>query len=652
MSVIFVAWNRTAEGFRQLPLAGRIDGFAKNGARGFAGGVRGFSWYDNRIHVAGEISGFLPEDRFDAQPLWAPDRSCCLVADVRLDNRTELVQVLNLSQPEQLADSTVLLAAWMRWGPSCLDKVLGAFAFGVWTPARQELFAARDHTGERPLHYTSSGNLFALASLPQWLLTPETVVFDAKRIADWLGCVAPERDRSFFSSIRRLPAGHMLLATRDSVTDTQYWHPRNAKPTKFKRDSDYAEALVEVLDRATEARLRGTSTVGCMLSGGLDSGGVCSSAASLLARSGKRLTAFTAVPRAEFSGASQPWQIASEGAGAAELTRMYPNIDHVLVNSGGRDLLATMKQWTDVMGEPALNVVNLLWLSAIFETARGRGIRVVLEGASGNGTISWGTNAVLGYMLRRMRWGSLLRTTTALHRNGAISWRAATRASLAGLLPQCCDRALVPPGASESVYRPLIREEHPQAKRIHERIYENNFRLCADPVAEHARMFEWFDFGLIRAAIQSMFGVDLRDPTADKRVYEFCFSIPPEQYIADGHSRSLARRALKGRIPESTRLNYKRGLQGADWYITVAEALPAIRAEVRKIEASPAAREWIDMARLHELLENWPSSGYEKTVVSNTWHNALLRAVSLGYFLRTHDPALHSQSPGAALQNA
>jgi asparagine synthase (glutamine-hydrolysing) len=184
------------------------------------------------------------------------------------------------------------------------------------------------------------------------------------------------------------------------------------------------------------------------------------------------------------------------------------------------------------------------------------------------------------------------------------------------------------------------------------RIFAHAFDVTADPVGEQAALFDWFDFGPRRQVIQSMFGVDLRDPTADKRVYEFCFSIPPEQYIAEGHSRSLVRRAMKGRIPESTRLNYRRGLQGADWHMAMSEVLPAIGEEVTDIERSPAARHWIDVARLRELLESWPSSGYESTAVTNLWHHALIRAVSLGYFLRTYDPAVVSGRSETALHFA
>src|SRR3984885_16089892 len=59
----------------------------------------------------------LPEDCFDRQPLSA-DGVTALVADVRLDNREEIAAGLGLSRQQSvvMADSDVLLAAWLRWG--------------------------------------------------------------------------------------------------------------------------------------------------------------------------------------------------------------------------------------------------------------------------------------------------------------------------------------------------------------------------------------------------------------------------------------------------------------------------------------------------------------------------------------------------------
>jgi asparagine synthase (glutamine-hydrolysing) len=608
-------------------------------AQSIYGAGTSFSWSDERISLAGSLSSFLPEDRFDRQPLWSSDNSACLVADVRLDNRAELARALNLVHPEELADSDFLMGAWLRWGPSCLDHIVGGFAFAVWIPGRQELFAARDHVGERPLFYYRGKALFALASMPKGLLALPGLSrgFDERRLTDWLACVHPDWSKTYFAGVERLPLGHMLRVTPHSFECKPYWHPANTRPTRYERDEDYAEALLEIFDRATEARLRTTKLVGTHLSAGLDSSSVTASAARLLAIHGKGLSAFTAVPRPDFNNICHPDLIASEGAGAAEVARLYPNVEHFLVDTGGCNLLDTMKAWTDAMDEPSLNVVNLLWIRAILDQARQRGVGVMLEATAGNATISLETFSIFAYFFRRLRWIKLLKTTRSLRAHGDISFKAAARLSLTGLLPAWCDRKLVPPSSLATLYSPLVQPDLARRHALDARIYENRFAHAADPRAQHAKFFERFDFGPMHAATQALTQIEVRDPAGDKRIYDFCFSIPPEQYVAGGHSRSLARRAMKGRLPESTRLRYARGHQGADWYLTMSEAMPSLRSEVALIERSPAAQRTLDLPRMNDLLDTWPQSGYETTQVINTWHNSLIRGISMGYFLRSHD---------------
>jgi asparagine synthase (glutamine-hydrolysing) len=603
------------------------------------GSGKGFRWSDEQISLGGVLSNFLPEDQFDRQPLWNADRSFCLVADVRVDNRAELARTLNLNQPEELADSALLVAAWERWGQDCLDYVIGGFAFAVWTPSRQELFAARDHAGERPLFYRRGERLFALASMPKGLLALPGLShsFDQGRLVDCLGAVPPDWTTSFFKEIKRVPPGHLLRVTPDSFECKRYWHPAEARPTRYKRDEEYTEALLEIFDRATEARLRSTKPVGTFLSSGLDSSSVTASAAHLLGEQGKRLTSFTSVPRAEFNHIAQPWYIASEGEAAGEVARLYPNVEHVLVDTAGRDLLGTMRTWTDAMSEPVFNAVNILWITEILDRARQRGIGVMLSGVSGNTTISWETHAVLGYFFRRLRWGKLLKTTLSLRGHGDISFRGAIRASLAGLMPEWGKRKLIPASNLKTLYSPLINPELVRSHGLEARIFEHKYLDASDLVAERCRLFEFADFGPGNAATEAVTGVAVRDPTADKRIYDFCFSIPYEQYVAGGHSRSLVRRAMKGRLPEATLKRYKVGLQAADWYLTVGEALPLLREEAALMEQSPAARHTLDLPRLHDLLDTWPDSGYEKNEVIYLWDLALSRAIGMGHFLRTHD---------------
>jgi len=606
-------------------------------------------WDDRRIAIGANLSNSFSEDQFDQQPLWSQDRSVCLVADVRLDNRADLARQLGLVHPEALSDSSFLLAAWLRWGESCVDRLLGAFAFAVWTPAWQQLFAARDHSGERPLFYHRGKDFFALASMPQGLLVLPGVDhgFQQSRVVEWLTSLPYQRGETFFAGIDRVPPGHLILVTPDTCECRQYWHPANARPTRFKRDEEYAEALVEILDAATEARLRSTQPIGSFLSAGLDSSSVTASAARLLAARGEHLTAFTSVPRLDFNGLAPSGYLPSEGDLAAEVARQYANIEHVLVDSRGRDLLSSMKTWTDAWDQPSPNLVNSLWMGAIFDQARQRGIGVLLSGDNGNCTISWTNWSILGDLFLRGRWLKLARTVHGLRGHGAISYKTAIRFSTRSVVPQRLMRSLLAKENLESLYKPLINPEWAKQFNLEERAFDTIYGGSSNPMDEHNKFFEHCDAGSLNAATLAVTGIEVRDPTADKRILDFCFSIPPEQYLAEGLSRSLIRRAMKGRLPDSVRLETRRGLQSADWYLPVGEALPAMRAELAMIAQSPAAREVLDLPRIHTLIDTFPTSGFENAEVRIQWHSALTYAISMGYFLRSHDSAVQPPARSA-----
>src|SRR6185437_14329172 len=130
----------------------------------------------------------------------------------------------------------------------------------------------------------------------------------------------------------------------------------------------------------------------------------------------------------------------NESAAAAEIARLYPSVDHVLVDSRGYDFVKTVRMWSDAMGEPANNVINLLWYSAILDRAKSRDIGVVLEGAEGNATLSWYTWSILGDFFTHGRWKRMAHDARALHRHGALSYKTAARYATRGLVPKWLSR--------------------------------------------------------------------------------------------------------------------------------------------------------------------------------------------------------------------
>jgi len=61
-------------------------------------------------------------------------------------------------------DSEVVLYAYRQWGPKCVERFNGMFAFAIWDKTKQELFIARDRYGIKPLYYTFVNNYFLFAS--------------------------------------------------------------------------------------------------------------------------------------------------------------------------------------------------------------------------------------------------------------------------------------------------------------------------------------------------------------------------------------------------------------------------------------------------------------------------------------------------------
>src|SRR5215467_8426831 len=86
----------------------------------------GRQWADENVALGCRLMRVLTEDAFDRQPLTTADGRFVLVADVRLDNRDELIESLRIPLPTActMCDAAVLLAAFERWRESCVGRLV------------------------------------------------------------------------------------------------------------------------------------------------------------------------------------------------------------------------------------------------------------------------------------------------------------------------------------------------------------------------------------------------------------------------------------------------------------------------------------------------------------------------------------------------
>jgi asparagine synthase (glutamine-hydrolysing) len=138
----------------------------------------------------------------------------------------------------------------------------------------------------------------------------------------------------------------------------------------------------------------------------------------------------------------------------------------------------------------------------------------------------------------------------------------------------------------------------------------------------------------IATGYRAEYGVELRDPTGDIRIAEFCLSLPVEQFCKDGVSRRLARRAINGRLPDDIVTSRKRGLQAADWSLDIVESYLAMRAEIDKIETSALARELIDIDGLRNNLDRLFEANSRGEQMPEGYRNYFEDGFMVGSFIR------------------
>src|SRR5262249_53199126 len=363
-----------------------------------------------------------------------------LVADVRLDNRDELTEALQIPrlQARRLCDAAVLLSAFELWDESCLERIVGEYAFAVWDDERRRLLLARDPLGHRPLHYHRGNKFVAFASMPKGLHSISEIPYasDEERIAEFLARIPHTGTNSFFAGIERVKPGHVVAFTANGLTTRRHWQPKR-RQIVLRRPEDYSEALRDLLDQVVSCSLRGTGEVGADLSGGLDSGAVASTAARLLGPSGRGLFAFTGVPREGYDGPAPRNRIVDEGFHAAATAALYPNIEHVVVRNEGRSPLEDLDREFLLCERPPMALLGAAWRHSMNNAIRKRNVRVMLSGDRGNMGLSYDGMQLLPELLLSGRWLRLWREA-----RGLASRRMRWRGVLANTFGPWCPPAL------------------------------------------------------------------------------------------------------------------------------------------------------------------------------------------------------------------
>jgi asparagine synthase (glutamine-hydrolysing) len=214
-----------------------------------------------------------------AQPMVDSDLGLTLVFNGCIYNYKELRDELQAAGYRffSTADSEVLLKAFHKWGPRCVERFKGMFAFAIADRDSGVVTLGRDRLGIKPLYTAESPGRLRFASSVRALLDAGEVDTELDRYAlhHYMSfhSVVPA-PRTVYRGVRKLPPATVRVIQPDgSYADTVYWSP------EFRRDPDRAgwrkqdwqDALIDALRVAVSRRMVADVPVGVLLSGGIDS---------------------------------------------------------------------------------------------------------------------------------------------------------------------------------------------------------------------------------------------------------------------------------------------------------------------------------------------------------------------------------------------
>lgn len=526
-------------------------------------------WCEGPVAFGHQMLHTTQESLHEILPFEDEESGLVITADARIDNRKDLAPLLGIEDNEYVSDSYFILKAYEKWGEKCPEELLGDFAFVIWDKIKKTLFCARDHIGIKPFYYYLDENYFLFSTEIKAIKSFKSVSFELnRRMFGFFLMNIHDYNSTFFNEILHLTPAHFINLHFSKFEVNEYWKINPIHELILNSEEEYANKFREIFQEAVKCRLRSHHTFGFELSGGMDSSSVVCMANEILNTENNVSTTLKT-----FSFIFNNFPQCDE-RDYIEIIKSKVRIDATYVKA---DNISPLKDIDAVLWyqEQPLLTPNLTITWEMYKKIKERNIRVVLCGEGGDSVVSEGA----GYftdLLVNFRFIKLIKEIYYLSRRTNQSFLGLFLNALYPLVPSFIKKMIYAdrlPGIS------LLNNEF--SRKINANRY---WKLYWEPIkkANTAKKKHFYSLDHSKAIINALlvrdkraaaFNIEDRYPFLDKRLVEFCFSIPTEMKFKDGWSRYILRISMADILPIN-----------AQWRTSKANLSPVFKRNILSFE--------------------------------------------------------------------
>lgn len=488
------------------------------------------------------------------QPFSDNDGRYIMIFNGEIYNYAEVKPLLTGYNFKTTSDTEVIIAAYSKWGPDCLQYFRGMFTIAIWDKQEKEIFIARDRMGVKPLYYFMDNDRMIFASETRAVLSTGLVKRKINREAllDYFSYQSVTYPFSMIDGIQQLEAGSWMKVKNGRLTKKMYWDVTDKiSGFNFSDKQKVQTHIRELLLQSVKRRLVSDVPVGAFLSGGIDSSVVVGLMAE--ADPAKPNTFNICFDEKEYDESLY-----------ADMVAKKFNTNHTKILLRPSSFLDELHNALDAMDSPSADGINTYVVS---KAIRQKGIVVALSGVGGDELFAGYPYFNQYLQLRNKGW--LWKLPAAIRKLSALAAGPKKDRILQLLDADSCSidnvypvfRQIISPGLLHRFT--LLLNGSPFVSSLQKELIAKKEKLNELPLLSQVSAAEYLGYTqhtLLKDTDQMSMAVSLevREPFFDQDLVEFLLAVP-DQLKKPQYPKSLLVESVKPLLPDEIVFRKKQG---------------------------------------------------------------------------------------------